>query len=119
MEKCVYSNNYLALIKAWCKHTIYVIVSNKHQGQGNILKIEGKAKMKLRNYADKVNLTDKLPVLNHSRCICVHCHFLIVLTVFANCRYPDSFLDTMAFENTYFRVIPVVILFVTCNCHMC
>ena len=40
--------------------------------------------------------------------VCFSCP-QIVLTVFVNCRYPYNVIDTVAFSNTHFLIVPVVV----------
>ena len=51
---------------------------------GTILTVEGKVKMKQRNYGDKVNLANSLPVLDHSNgafLVILRLHFTAIIGI--------------------------------------
>ena len=51
------------------------------------------------------------PIISPSLVTATVCfsHPQIVLTGFVNCRYADNVLDTVAFSNTQFLIVPVVV----------
>ena len=82
------------------KHTILpnkCSNSNKCQGHGTIVTVEGKVQTKQINYGDKVNLVYNLAVLDHSTGMLVAVVGLYQ-PFFVNCRHPNSLIDAVVLK---------------------